>query len=173
MRPRRARLGCYETVNFRAARFLRFNEAEARAPRMLEQAMAQKAAAGASMRPRRARLGCVGVANRHGVGINASMRPRRARLGCSHPTSPWTPRQYRRVFDRWRSATSKGRLIPQAIILTMSKSSRFQQSRKIRAAVEFRAAYRRSKAPGRWRNAFSQPCAPFSESRAILSDPAI
>lgn len=36
-----------------------------------------------------------------------SLRPRRMRLGLSYPTSPWTPMQTRRVFDRSYSPTSK------------------------------------------------------------------
>src|SRR5581483_1520570 len=45
----------------------------------------------------------------------------------------------------------------------------FNNLAKIRADVEFRAARRRSKAPGRRRNTFSQARFPFSESQSILS----
>ena len=108
MRPRRARLGCagspvydrirdccFNEAEARAprmlttnrcevARYLCFNEAEARAPRMhgAHRGQAHRPRI-ASMRPRRARLGCLA----HDRGVRsptsgASMRPRRARLGC-------------------------------------------------------------------------------------------
>ena len=60
MRPRRARLGCRHAAEMATRPEQRFNEAEARAPRMrmlvADRDTAQRTAA--SMRPRRARLGC-------------------------------------------------------------------------------------------------------------------
>ena len=84
MRPRRARLGCLR-IQVKTATYDRsFNEAEARAPRMLALGDAEAPGIPASMRPRRARLGC--DLERRIVGDPvlplASMRPRRARLGC-------------------------------------------------------------------------------------------
>ncbi len=60
-----------------------FNEAEARAPRMqTSPSSSREPGSAASMRPRRARLGCGSAVNGSGIGSQASMRPRRARLGC-------------------------------------------------------------------------------------------
>ena len=84
MRPRRARLGCGCRFSPRRQCNHRFNEAEARAPRMPRgRHPCPCDCLAASMRPRRARLGCQEETNElltgHGI---ASMRPRRARLGC-------------------------------------------------------------------------------------------
>src|SRR5579875_137863 len=64
MRPRRVRLGCRERQAAEGARRDRFNEAEARAPRMLALGLRHGSGeTGASMRPRRVRLGCtIGLA---------------------------------------------------------------------------------------------------------------
>ncbi len=61
-----------------------FNEAEARAPRMPQlDGVAVDRRVDASMRPRRARLGCSGRRHERDHARDASMRPRRARLGCA------------------------------------------------------------------------------------------
>ena len=84
MRPRRARLGCARAIGAVGQRKMRFNEAEARAPRMPRSAgCSRRSAPRASMRPRRARLGCAPPAIPEPRALPpASMRPRRARLGC-------------------------------------------------------------------------------------------
>ncbi len=67
----------------------RFNEAEARAPRMPGKTISLiNFCASASMRPRRARLGCNFTVIQHSLKILASMRPRRARLGCHFHRGP-------------------------------------------------------------------------------------
>src|SRR5579872_4291830 len=59
MRPRRVRLGCRRNWPPAVAPRRCFNEAEARAPRMLQPIAVERArVARASMRPRRVRLGC-------------------------------------------------------------------------------------------------------------------
>ncbi len=82
MRPRRARLGCTLETWPDYPPHPRFNEAEARAPRMWVGLHVSSARQNASMRPRRARLGCPDEAAHAWLEALASMRPRRARLGC-------------------------------------------------------------------------------------------
>src|SRR5947208_763592 len=67
----------------------RFNEAEARAPRMpAAKPDSNIAAMLASMRPRRVRLGCAVHDLVALLEVAASMRPRRVRLGCVTRSMP-------------------------------------------------------------------------------------
>src|SRR5579885_3491679 len=83
MRPRRVRLGWRINRHERSAEGRRFNEAEARAPRMaLDDFVPLMALLRASMRPRRVRLGWPAVDLKiNDTASRASMRPRRVRLG--------------------------------------------------------------------------------------------
>ena len=88
MRPRRERLGWSPpTLDRSASRDLRFNEAEARAPRMGQPGRRSLALRSRpSMRPRRERLGWAAVPRPRATGDRAaSMRPRRERLGWRSP----------------------------------------------------------------------------------------
>ena len=84
MRPRRECLGCKEDRWDDPAAWARFNEAEARMPRMRMAGQGHgKRAQGASMRPRRECLGCPsGEVGSTLPRSAASMRPRRECLGC-------------------------------------------------------------------------------------------
>ena len=96
MRPRRGRLGWTARRLPRVALSTSFNEAEARAPRMVRN--------------------CRGAARDQG----ASMRPRRGRLGWSRPVTRWSSRQSRRVFERSPVTACTPSQIPHAVVLTMS-----------------------------------------------------
>ena len=84
MRPRRVRLGYdFQESGPHTEKEQRFNEAEARAPRILQSVVREIISEiRASMRPRRVRLGYndLHYAQVNGISV-ASMRPRRVRLG--------------------------------------------------------------------------------------------
>ncbi len=103
MRPRRVRLGCEAARRGRTPASARFNEAEARTPRMLRrQTLATRGGCRASMRPRRARLGCARRRDAADADLPASMRPRRVRLGCEAVGNrrPWTRRSFNEAEAR-------------------------------------------------------------------------
>ena len=94
------------------AALARFNEAEARAPRMRIIPLKLSLAIIASMRPRRVRLGCVESAELRKRHALASMRPRRVRLGCTQPITLCSARQSRCVFERAAAAAVNAGAIP-------------------------------------------------------------
>ncbi len=85
MRPRRVRLGYQPALVRKCQNPGRFNEAEARPPRIPpEIGRADCPRLDASMRPRRVRLGySAGGTTAATIVLTASMRPRRVRLGYS------------------------------------------------------------------------------------------
>jgi len=93
MRPRRVRLGCCpDRRRMSPSVRRRFNEAEARTPRMRRIPVRVRRRRRASMRPRRVRLGCVAHMECMVHACAASMRPRRVRLGCPLHVSAQHPR---------------------------------------------------------------------------------
>ncbi len=107
MRPRRARLGWRRSRRPASSPTPRFNEAEARTPRMERAEIAENLlVARASMRPRRARLGWGANQARSGASHKpASMRPRRARLGWPRSTARRHPSS--RCFNEAEARTPR------------------------------------------------------------------